>query len=158
MLSSGHDFVYTELPDTDHSLPRSVVDEMKAIRDMGIREIFVYDDTFSVSRKRVVEICEMILEEGVEIGWDIRARINTMDAEVLALLRRAGCLRIHYGVESGVPEILKNLRKEIDLDQAREIFAETRRQGIQTLGYFILGNPGETREQMQTSIDVITTS
>jgi len=131
----------------------SVVAEMRAVQEMGIREIFVYDDTFSVSRQRVVEICEAIEKEKIQIGWDMRARINTMDPELLAILRRAGCIRIHYGVESGVPEVLKTLRKEIDLDEARAIFAETKRQGIQTLAYFILGSPGETREQMQATID-----
>ncbi|MCX7047683.1 MAG: radical SAM protein [Candidatus Sumerlaeota bacterium] len=131
----------------------SVVAEMKQIQEMGIREIFIYDDTFSISRQRVVEICDLIQKEGVKIGWDMRARINTVDAELLKRLRAAGCLRIHYGVESGVPEVLKRLRKEIDLEQARAIFKETKKVGIQTLAYFILGNPGETRAQMQATID-----
>lgn len=130
-----------------------VVDEMQICKEMGIREFFLYDDTFSIKRDRVVQVCDEIIKRKLDIHWDIRARINTMDKELLQMLKKAGCARIHYGIESGTPEIIKVLKKGIDLERAKEVFKETKKAGITTLGYFMLGNPTETREQMLKTIE-----
>ena len=133
--------------------PESVVAEMESCEKMGIREIFVYDDTFTIRRDRVIEICRQKIERGLQIKWDIRAHINTMSDEVLDALAAAGCHRIHYGVESGTKEITKVLKKGIDLDRTREVFTKTKRRGITTLGYFMIGNPTETRDQAIETIE-----
>lgn len=133
--------------------PESVVAEMESCEKMGIKEIFVYDDTFTIRRDRVIEICRQKIERGLQIKWDIRAHINTMSDEVLDALAAAGCHRVHYGVESGTKEITKILKKGIDLDRTREIFTKTKRRGITTLGYFMIGNPTETREQAMETIE-----
>ena len=73
---------------------------------MGIKEILVYDDTFTINKKRVVEICNEILRRNIDVVWDIRARVNTVDKDTLFKLKKAGCERIHYGVESGNQKIL----------------------------------------------------
>ncbi len=133
--------------------PESVVNEMKLCQDMGIREIFVYDDTFTVRRERVLEICRLYNEYGLTIKWDIRAHINTMNDEVLDALASAGCTRVHYGVESGTHEILKVIKKGIILKRIREVFAKTKERGITTLGYFMIGNPTETKAQAIETIE-----
>jgi radical SAM superfamily enzyme YgiQ (UPF0313 family) len=130
----------------------SVVEEMEICIRMGIREIFFYDDTFSINRKRVIEICDAIRKRGIRVSWDIRARVNTLDEEVLDQLAAAGCTRIHLGVESGTPEIIRILRKDIDLDQTRRVFEMASKRGITTLGYFMIGNPSETRAQIEQTI------
>lgn len=131
----------------------SVAAEMEACERMGIKEIFVYDDTFTIRRDRVLEVCRQKIERGLTIKWDIRAHINTINNEVLDALAAAGCHRIHYGVESGTQEIIRVLRKGIDLERTKEVFKETRRRGITTLGYFMIGNPAETREQAIATIE-----
>ncbi|MFC1722671.1 B12-binding domain-containing radical SAM protein [Nanoarchaeota archaeon] len=131
----------------------NVVEEFEQCVDMGIEEFLVYDDTFTVDRQRVVDICNLIQKKGLKISWDIRARVNTVDKELLDLLKKAGCERIHYGVEAGNPEILKILRKGITMDQARKVFKMTKKAGIQTLAYFMIGSPRETRETIQQTID-----
>ncbi len=133
--------------------PESVVDEMQACEEMGIKEIFIYDDTFTIRRDRVIDICRMRNERGLNIKWDIRAHINTMNDAVLDALAESGCSRVHYGVESGTKEISKTLKKGINLDKTVEIFRKTKSRGITTLGYFMIGNPGETREQALETID-----
>lgn len=133
--------------------PESVVAEMEACEQMGIKEIFIYDDTFTIRRDRVIEICRQKIERGLQIQWDIRAHINTINDEVLDALAAAGCRRIHYGVESGTEEITKVLKKGIDLEHTREIFKKTKLRGITTLGYFMIGNPTETRDQAIATID-----
>jgi radical SAM superfamily enzyme YgiQ (UPF0313 family) len=130
----------------------SVADEMQLCQQMGIREIFFYDDTFSINRKRVIAICEAIRERGVRLAWDIRARVNTLDEEVLDRLADAGCKRIHLGVEAGTPEIINVLRKDIDLDQARRVFEMAAERDIVTLAYFMIGNPTETRAQIEQTV------
>jgi radical SAM superfamily enzyme YgiQ (UPF0313 family) len=123
-----------------------VVDEMEACVKMGIYEFFIYDDTFNVNRKRVFDICGEIKRRKLGISFDIRARADRMDEEMLKELASAGCDRIHYGVESGNEEVLATLLKDLDLAQVRRIFKATRQFGMKTLAYFMIGNPGETRE------------
>jgi len=133
--------------------PERIVEEMaECVERFGVREIFFYDDTFAVERSRLLAVCEAIHARGLKVPWDIRARVDTMDEEVLLKLKAAGCTRIHYGVEAGTAEILKVLRKGITLEEALNVFRLTRKVGITTLAYFMLGSPGETRAQMEETL------
>ncbi len=131
-----------------------VVDEMEASLRLGIKEFIIYDDTFTVNRRRVLDICDRIVQRGLEVSWDIRARVDNVDEEVLGALRRAGCERIHYGVEAGTDRILEVLNKGITVRQALDAFKATRRVGIQTLAYFMLGVPSETREDVARTVEL----
>lgn len=133
--------------------PSNVIAEIKQCVDMGIHEILFYDDTFTINRQRVVDICNQLIEQRINITFDIRARVNTVDEELLTLLKKAGCHRIHYGVESANPEILNILKKGITLDQVELAFKTSKNLGIETLAYFMIGSPSETREQMQNTIN-----
>ena len=126
---------------------------MKMCQDLGIDEIIFYDDTMTIRRDRVMEICRLLKKENVKVMWDVRAHINTVDEEMLREMRSAGCIRIHYGIESGNQRVVNVLRKNIRLERAKKIFRQTRKAGIETLAYFILGNPTETRAEIQDSID-----
>lgn len=132
-----------------------VVLEMEKCKKMGINEIMIYDDTFTVDRQRVVDICKKIIDNELNIVWDVRARVNTVDEKLLNLMARAGCKRIHYGVESGTQKILNVLRKGITLEMVEKAFALSKKVGIQTLGYFIIGSPEETRADIQKTIKFI---
>jgi len=131
----------------------SVLAELEDCERLGIKEVFIYDDTFTIDRERVVEICEKMIERGLDLTFDVRARVNTVDPELLQLMRRAGCERIQYGVESAVPSVLEALNKDITPDQVRDAFKWSRDAGIDTLAYFILGSPTETRADIEKSID-----
>ncbi|MFH1403148.1 MAG: radical SAM protein [Candidatus Altiarchaeota archaeon] len=132
---------------------RNVVDEMQECFDMGVREFLIYDDTFTIDRQRVLEICGEIRERGLDIGWDVRARVNTVDKEMLKTMREAGCERIHFGVEAGNEEILRILRKGITREQAVSAFKDARDAGMETLAYFMIGSPRETRDTIKESIE-----
>lgn len=131
---------------------KSVVDEIEECLKMGIKEIFIYDDTFGADRKRVLDICSEIKRRNLDIVWDIRTRVNTVDEEVLEALKSAGCQRIHYGVEAGTTKILTVLKKGITLEMAEKAFKLTKKIGIQTLAYFMIGSPTETREDILQTI------
>jgi anaerobic magnesium-protoporphyrin IX monomethyl ester cyclase len=122
----------------------NVVDEMEAAAALSCREVVFYDDTFSVDKDRVRAIADEVLHRGLKIAWDIRARVSDLDREDFDLCRRAGLCRVHFGVETGDPDILKALKKGITLDQARAAFAAARAAGLETLAYFMVGLPGET--------------
>jgi radical SAM superfamily enzyme YgiQ (UPF0313 family) len=131
---------------------KNVVDEVEECLNLGIKEIFIYDDTFTVDRKRVMDICNEIINRNLKFTWDIRARVNTVDEEMLVLLKKAGCERIHYGVEAGTEKILKVLNKQITLDQAIKAFKLSRKLKIQTLAYFMIGAPTENKEDVMNTI------
>ncbi len=129
--------------------PKYVVDEMEECINMGIREFLIYDDTFTVDKKRVHAICDEILRRKLDIGWDVRAKVNTIDADLLKHMKAAHCERIHYGVEAGTDRIMKVLRKGITTEETLKVFRMTREAGIDTLAYFMIGSPSETREEIQ---------
>jgi radical SAM superfamily enzyme YgiQ (UPF0313 family) len=133
----------------------NVVDEMEECTRMGIHEFLIYDDTFTIDRERVLAICEEITRRRLDIGWDIRARVNTIDEELLGRLKGANCERIHFGVEAGTDSVLRTLLKGMTVGQAHEVFRATRRAGISTLGYFMLGSPGETLKEIEETMRVM---
>lgn len=131
---------------------QNVVDEMEACLKLGIQEILVYDDTFTVNRQRVIDICNEIKKRQLKFCWDIRARVDTVDEEILKQLKSAGCARIHFGVESGTEKILKVLNKGISLNQVERAFKAAKKIGLETLGYFMIGAPDETREDIMETV------
>ncbi len=134
--------------------PENVVSEMEECAGLGIKEAVFYDDTFTVDRARVLGIAELILERGLDLAWDIRARVSDLEGDDYKLLKRAGLERVHFGVESGDPGILRSLRKGITIDQARQAFKWARRAGLETLAYFMAGLPGESEESLARTLEL----
>ncbi|MEW6095550.1 MAG: radical SAM protein [bacterium] len=132
---------------------KNVVQEMQECVKLGINEFLIYDDTFSIDRQRVLDICDEIIAKKLDIGWDIRVRVDTVDEEMLKKLKQANCERIHYGVEAGTEKILKVLRKGITLEQVKYAFDITKKIGISTLAYFMIGSPTETKEDILHTIE-----
>ncbi len=129
-----------------------VLAEIEDILRLGITEIFIHDDTFTLDRERVRAICNGILERSYDIAWEARTRVDLVDAPLLELMRRAGCRRLSFGVESGSPEVLTLMRKGIDLQAAIEVFRACRRLRISTLADFMLGNLGETAREIEQTM------
>ena len=133
--------------------PENVIRELEQIRDLGIREVTFYDDTFAVDRARVVRICELILKNKLNLRWDMRTRVDLVDYELLNLLRKAGCKQIRYGVECSDNTTLRKIGKGITVEQAKQAVEWTKKAGIEMLTYFILGSPGETAEHWERTIE-----
>lgn len=131
---------------------KNVVNEMETCEKLGIKEIFLYDDTFGADRQRVLDICSEKIKRNLKIVWDIRTRVNTVDEEILKNLKKAGCQRIHYGVEAGTQKILNILRKGITIEMIENAFKLTKKIGIQTAAYFMIGSPKETKEDILKTI------
>jgi len=133
--------------------PQNVVDELEECVNLGIREFLFYDDTFTVDEERVIDICDEILDRKLDIIWSIRTRVDNVSIEMLEKLKRAGCIRIHYGIEAGNQTILNNLKKGITIEQVKDTFSMTKKVGIDTLAYFMMGSPGETRKEVLETIE-----
>lgn len=131
---------------------KRVVDEMEWCQKAGIKEIFYYDDTFSVSMKRVMEICDEVLKRGVKMRWDIRTRVNVVNEELIKKMAMAGCDRIHFGVESGNPRVVRIMNKGTSIEQVEKAFDLCKRYKIKTLAYFMMGNPTETLEDVKDTL------
>ena len=129
-----------------------VVNEMESLEKRGAKEIFFYDDTFSVSMKRVDQICDDYIKRGLKIKWDIRTRVNVVNEELLKKMKKAGCVRIHFGVESGNPRIVRTMNKGVSIKQVENAFDICKRVGIKTLAYFMMGNPGETLDDVKDTL------
>lgn len=130
----------------------SIVDEIgQLVERYAVREILFYDDSFTVQRERVMEICEVLGRRGLRLSWAANARVDMLDPEMLAAMRRAGCWRLLIGIESGSQRILDRVGKKISLDQIRHAVNMIHSAGIQTYGMFIVGFPTETyAEGLQT--------
>jgi anaerobic magnesium-protoporphyrin IX monomethyl ester cyclase len=131
---------------------KNIVDEMECCVKMGINEFLIYDDTFNIDKQRVLDTCDEIITRKLNIGWDIRARIDRVDKEMLKKLKSANCERIHYGVEAGTDRVLQILNKGIHIDQVKNVFKMTKDAGISTLAYFMIGSPTETKEDILQTI------
>ncbi|MBW1801993.1 MAG: radical SAM protein [Deltaproteobacteria bacterium] len=135
--------------------PAHFVDELEILYRRGITFFYFSDDTFTAGKQRVIDICRMILERNIKITWNAISRVNMVDEDILYWMRRAGCIQISYGVESGSEKIRSALQKDIQTDHIKEAFSLTTRYGILSRAYFIYGAPGETRETIQETIDLI---
>jgi radical SAM superfamily enzyme YgiQ (UPF0313 family) len=133
--------------------PAYVLREIEHLVDTyGIRHVIFVDDTFTMHKKRCAEICRRIIARGLDIKWYCFARVNTMDEDLLKLMRRAGCYSVLFGVESADQRILKEMKKGITVEQARKAIRLANRAGLKTLASFIFGSPGETHETIEKTI------
>ncbi len=135
--------------------PANVVREIEQCLGMDIHDFLIYDDTFTVIRQRVIDICDMIINRRLDISFDIRSRVDTVDEDMLDRLARAGCRGIHYGVEAGTEKVLKILNKGIDIDRVTRVFKATNKRNIPVLAYFMIGNPGETLQDVKQTFRVM---
>jgi len=134
--------------------PESVVREMAVlISEFGAAEIRLWDDTFNADPERVLAICRLIIKKGLDFPWTCLARVDQVSQPMLALMKKAGCWQISYGIESGNEKILVSTNKGITKKMVKEAVEATARVGIQSFGFFILGLPGETKETMAETIE-----
>ncbi len=136
----------------EHGAERVLEEVRRAVKDYHAKEIIFFDETFTMTRDRILQVCDGILREGLKVRWNVRTRMDRLDDEMLAAMKAAGCWSIHVGIESGSPRVQKLMNKRLKLDRLPPVLAEARRLGMETRGYFMLGYPGETREEMEETI------
>lgn len=136
--------------------PQNVVDEVEWLyKEYGVRHIYFSDDLFSLDRKRVIEICHEILRRKLELVWMAETRVDCVGREMLNEMRRAGCYRVYYGVESGSARILKAINKGVTPEQIKRAFKLTHEAGIQPCAFLMVGNPGEDESTIDETIELV---
>jgi anaerobic magnesium-protoporphyrin IX monomethyl ester cyclase len=135
--------------------PEYFVQQLEQLHQKGVSFFYISDDTFTMREDRVIEICRMIVEKNLRITWFAISRVNLISEEMLYWMRKAGCIQISFGVESGSEKIRDTLNKNIKTGDIKTAFALTRKYGILPRAYFIYGNPGETSDTIRETIDLI---
>ena len=133
--------------------PELIMQEMWRLKELGINNIHMYSDLFTVSREQVIELCQRMIDEKINIHWTSNSRVDFVDEEMLDLMGKAGCRLISWGIESGNEQILKHARKGAYPDKAERALRWAKKAGIMNWGYFIIGLPGETEETIRQTID-----
>ena len=133
--------------------PKLIMEELWYLKKLGINNIHMYADLFTVSRDQVVELCQMMIDEKIGIKWTCNSRVDYVDEEMLLLMGKAGCRLISWGIESGNEQILKHARKGAYPDKAERALRWAKKAGIMNWGYFIIGLPGETEATIRDTIN-----
>lgn len=136
--------------------PKNIIDEMEQCKRLfNINEIDVFDALFSISPDRVIEICREMRRRKLDIRWSFRTRVDLVTKEMLKELKATGCTRIYYGIESGDENILKAINKKVSMDMIKKVVKLTKDNGIDTFGYFMIGNIGETADSIKKTIKLM---
>jgi radical SAM superfamily enzyme YgiQ (UPF0313 family) len=132
--------------------PRSIQAELWELNRLGIHNVHMYADLFTVNRQQVVELCRLLIAEGPRVRWTCNSRVDYVDEEMLGLMGQAGCWMISWGIESGSEEVLRRAHKGADPKKAARALRWAKAAGIMNWGYFIIGLPGETERTIQQTI------
>ena len=134
--------------------PERVVEDILHVRDKyGIKEISFWDDTMTINRKWMEKFCNCMIETQANVTWTCYSRVDTVNFNMLKLMKKSGCWNIFYGYESGDQELLDNIDKGITLDQIRRTNQWTKDAGIEVRASFMIALPGETPEKAKQTID-----
>ena len=131
----------------------NVVAELKYLYERyQFKSVHFWDDTFLMDKNRIHKIFELLEKENIRFKWFCLSRVDNVDFEFLKFIYDHGCHSIHFGVESGDPEILKIIKKGISLERAKSVFRDCRKIGLPSTGLFMIGHPGETVDSINRTI------
>jgi radical SAM superfamily enzyme YgiQ (UPF0313 family) len=132
----------------------NVISEIEeCVNKYGIREFNILDDTFTLDKKRLMEICQKIIDKNLKIYWVCFSRVNTIDEEMAEIMYKAGCRKISFGLESGSQKVLDLMNKNATLEMARKAVNAVVKHGIQAHASFMFGNLEETMEDAKKTIE-----
>jgi radical SAM superfamily enzyme YgiQ (UPF0313 family) len=133
--------------------PKNIIEEIRLVKnEYGIKKIIFYDDTFTLDKKRTIQICDLIIKEELGIEWKCESRVNLIDEDIISKMKKAGCNSIAFGVESGNKEVLELLKKDITIDQVRNAFKLAKKYKIETIAYFMIGLPNDTKKTIEDTL------
>lgn len=134
----------------------NVIEELKdCVNNYGIRDFFFRADTFTMDKGYVKRLCEGIKTNRLDISWVANSRTDTIDEELLEMMKDAGCWLMAFGIESGNDEIQRKIKKGATSEEARRAIALCRKAGIKTLGFFMIGFPWETEEALSDTYNLM---
>lgn len=136
--------------------PENVIEEIKLLVDKyKIKELAIWDDTFTLNKQRVIDICNLLIKEKINIRWSAHSRVNTIDRELLEIMSKAGCWKIFYGAETLVQKNLNTLKKSATVEQIFNAVKWTKEFGIEVETSFVFGIPDQTYQEALETIELI---
>jgi len=130
----------------------NIMIELRKLKELGIENFMFHSDTFTITKRIVIELCQKMVQEKINLKWCCNSRVDTVDEEMLSWMKRAGCWMIAFGIETGCQEILDNVKKGATVEQAVSAVKMAKRVGMAVWGYFVFGFPGETAETANKTI------
>jgi anaerobic magnesium-protoporphyrin IX monomethyl ester cyclase len=122
----------------------NIVDEMESVRTLGYERVWFSDDCFTLHKKRLLSICDEIVRRRLDNDWECLSRVDTIDRQTALSMKKAGCVRVFFGLESGNDSVLALMNKQTTIREARKAVLTMKAAGIQVGAFFIVGYPGET--------------
>ena len=130
----------------------NIVDEVEAVAGLGYDRVWFVDDCFTLNRDHLLAVCGEMVSRRVDVGWECLSRVDTMNRDVAAKMKNAGCVRVFFGIESGNDRVLGLMNKQITVEQAKRAVQDAKSGGLQVGAFFIVGYPGEND---QTILDTL---
>ena len=130
-----------------------VIEELKYLKSLGIKELYFRDQTFGANKKRAIELCEKMVQEKLNFSWHCFSRVDVINEELLDAMKASGCHTIIFGIESINEKTLQDVKKRIDAEKIKNAFSLTKSKQIRRAATFIIGLPGETEEDIMRTVD-----
>ncbi len=135
--------------------PQHVTEEFKHLQALGYGSVYFVDDHFLLQPKRIEAICKGVVDNGITIQWGCEGRVDSVAQHLFPAMAKAHCRTIMFGIESGSQKILDRLKKEQTLKEVETAVVDAKRAGIEIVhGFFTVGNPDETVEDMEATFDL----
>ncbi|MBW1708740.1 MAG: radical SAM protein [Deltaproteobacteria bacterium] len=134
------------------SLKRVLAEVEEVVGRFGAKFVYFIDLEFSLNRENTLNLCQELIRMNLDFRWCCQTRADTVDRELLALMKEAGCTLIHFGVETGSPRLLDETKKKISLEQIRASVNYCHDLGLATACFFLFGLPGETEDDRQATV------
>ncbi len=131
---------------------QSIVGEVEQIKSLGYSRVWFADDCFTLNRNHLLNVCDELVRRRVDADWECLSRVDTMDAKVAEGMKRAGCLRVFFGIESGNDSVLGLMNKSITTQQAKKAVYATKAAGLKVGAFFIVGYPGESNKTVLDTV------
>ena len=130
----------------------NIVEEVESIVGLGYDRVWFADDCFTLNRERVSEVCDELVKRKLNVDWECLSRVDTMDQAVAETMKRAGCVRVFFGIESGNNSVLNLMQKQITVEQARKAVYNAKKAGLKVGAFFIIGYPGESEASILDTV------
>ena len=126
--------------------------KLKRLRALGYDRVWFADDCFTLNRNHLLDVCDEIAQRGLDVGWECLSRVDTMDAQVAEGMKRAGCIGVFFGIESGNDSVLSLMKKRITTTQAQRAVYAAKAAGLKVGAFFIVGYPGESNKTVLDTV------
>jgi len=131
---------------------KEIINELKQLKKLNVSFIEFLDNTMTLNKKWIIQLCKEIINNKLNIKFIIETRIQSINKEILKYLKKAGCIQINFGIESGDKKIQKVIRKNLDFKKVKQVIQLTNEYNLQSLGYFTLGHPQENKKTLTNTL------